>query len=150
VTDAALPIGKSDIATLIPHAGRMCLLDAVLSWDQTRICCVATSHRAPDNPLAGGGRLGAVCAVEYGAQAMAVHGRLAGTVGQRPKLGYLASVRELVCHVDRLDDLAGDLVIDAEQMLGDGSRVIYRFGLRSGERELVSGRLAVVLEAAAP
>jgi len=36
---------KAGIAALIPHAGPMCLLDAVLAWDMTTIACVASSHR---------------------------------------------------------------------------------------------------------
>ena len=76
-------LDKAAIAALIPHAGAMCLLDAVLAWDATTIACVASSHRSPANPLAGERRLDAVCGVEYAAQAMAVHGGLTGN-GRRP------------------------------------------------------------------
>ena len=48
----------------------------------------------------------------------------------------------------RLDDLAGDLVVEAEQVAGDGAHVIYRFRLRVGEVEVLSGRALVVLDAA--
>jgi predicted hotdog family 3-hydroxylacyl-ACP dehydratase len=103
-------IGHNEIAALIPHSGTMCLIDRVTRWDAASICCRAVSHRDPGNPMLVDGRLGAICGVEYAAQAMAIHGCLAGTIGARPKLGYLASVRELVCAVDRLDDLAGDQI----------------------------------------
>ena len=83
-------MGRADIAALIPHAGAMCLLDAVLSWDRTSIACTASSHRAIDNPLAAEGRLDAVCGVEYAAQAMAVHGGLAGD--GRPVMSGRAAV----------------------------------------------------------
>ena len=71
-------LNKQQIADLIPHAGAMCLLDAVVSWDTKTIVCVASSHRAKNNPLAVDCRLDAICGVEYASQAMAVHGALIG------------------------------------------------------------------------
>ena len=71
-----VPLDHAWIEQHIPHKGRMCLLDAVLSWDATRIRCRSASHRTPDNPLRAHGRLGAACGIEYAAQAMAVHGAL--------------------------------------------------------------------------
>ncbi|GEO41222.1 phosphotransferase [Skermanella aerolata] len=144
-----MPLTKADIARLIPHAGTMCLLDGVVAWDDASIRCTAISHRAPDNPLLDGGRLAAVCGVEYAAQAMAVHGGLAGG-GKRPAAGYLASVRDLTCHVGRLDDVAEDLIIEADRLMGEGSSVIYSFMVRAGGRELLSGRAAVVIDAGVP
>ncbi len=93
-----MPLGGPEIAALIPHAGAMCLLDAVRFWDETTIVCTASSHHHPDNPLASHGTLDAVCGIEYAAQAMAVHGALTATAGRRPAAGYLASVREVTCH----------------------------------------------------
>lgn len=144
-----MSLTRADIARLIPHAGAMCLLDGVAAWDDASIRCTAVSHRDPDNPLRDGGRLSAVCGVEYAAQAMAVHGGLASG-GKRPAAGYLASVRDLTCHVGRLDDLAEDLIVEAEKLMGEGSSVIYRFTVRAGDRELLSGRAAVVIDAGVP
>ncbi len=141
-----LLMGRAEIAALIPHDGPMCLLDGVIAWDRTRIACVASSHRAPGNPLAAEGRLEAVCGVEYAAQAMAVHGGLAGG-GHRPAAGYLASLREVTCSVDRLDLLPGDLLVTAELLIADASRVIYNFNLTSDARPVISGRAAVVIDA---
>ena len=95
-----------------------------------------------------GGQLPAVCGIEYAAQAMAVHGGLAGG-GGKPKAGYLASLRDVACRKNRLDDLEGELIVDAEKLMGDASRVIYQFTLRVGEAEVLSGRATVVLDAAA-
>lgn len=141
-----LPMGKAEIAALIPHAGAMCLLDAVLAWDRTTITCLATSHRAADNPLAAHGRLDAVCGVEYASQAMAVHGSLVRS-GRRPAAGYLASLRDVVCAVERLDVLEGDLLVNAELLMADATRVIYRFDLTCDTNPVLSGRAAVVLDA---
>jgi predicted hotdog family 3-hydroxylacyl-ACP dehydratase len=125
----------------------MCLLDAALRWDAERICCTASSHRDPDNPLRRDGRLAAVCGIEYAAQAMALHGALTALEGRQAAAGLLASVRDLVCNVRYLHDVDRDLVIEAARLLGDESRVIYEFRVTDGSNELISGRAAVVLDA---
>jgi len=137
---------RAQIAGLIPHAGAMCLLDGVVSWDENRIRCVSGSHRDTANPLRADGRLPAVCGIEYAAQAMAVHGGLAGKTRGRPRAGFLASVRDVVCRRERLDDLDGSLFVEAVRVLGDEARVIYEFRLWVGEMEILSGRAAVVLD----
>jgi predicted hotdog family 3-hydroxylacyl-ACP dehydratase len=140
-------VGRDEIAGLIPHAGAMCLLDGVLAWDKESIRCFSTRHRSPDNPLRQAGRLGILCGVEFAAQAMAVHGGLAGAISTRPRAGYIASLREVVCHRDRLDTLEGDLVIDAIRLMGDDERVVYSFSLFSQPQKLLTGRATVVLRA---
>ncbi len=142
-------VSKAGIAALIPHTGAMCLLDAVLEWDQTKIRCCSRSHNDPDNPLRSGGSLTALCAIEYAAQAMAVHGGLAGNVASRPKAGYLASLRDVKCSRWRLADLTDELIVDAEQIMGDETRVVYRFIVKVGDVEVVSGRATVVLDVTA-
>lgn len=138
------------IAARIPHQGGMCLLDRVDAWSPERIRCSASSHRLTDNPLRAEGRLGAACGIEYAAQAMAVHGALAAPVGTAPRPGFLASVRSVDLFVVRLDDIATDLEIEAEQISGDGNNVLYSFLVRAGDRPLLSGRAAVVLDGGAP
>jgi predicted hotdog family 3-hydroxylacyl-ACP dehydratase len=140
------PLGRSEISGLIPHAGAMCLLDAVRFWDATRIVCTASSHRDADNPLASDGSLDAVCGIEYAAQAMAVHGALTATAGRRPTAGYLASVREVTCHAARLDLLVDDLEVTATRLAGDQASAVYAFSLRCGAEPVLTGRAAVVLD----
>jgi len=142
----------ADIARRIPHQGSMCLLERVSAWDTHQIRCEASSHLASDNPLRAHGRLGAACGIEYAAQAMAVHGALlaesgAGAASQGPTMGYLASVRGVTLHVDRLDDLSDALTIHAERLSGDSTTVLYGFTVHAGLRLLLSGRAAVILDA---
>jgi predicted hotdog family 3-hydroxylacyl-ACP dehydratase len=144
--DRRLP-GHDWIAARIPHAGAMCLLDSVLQWDETRVRCRATSHRSADNPLRAQGSLATPCGVEYAAQAMAVHAALLAPEGGRPAAGFLASVREARWSVERLDDIAGDLEIEAERISGADAGVLYSFALRSGGRLLLEGRAGVILDA---
>ncbi|EDT37350.1 hotdog family protein [Burkholderia ambifaria] len=147
-------LDRAWIAAHIPHDGAMCVLDRVEAWDAARIRCSATSHRDPHNPLRSRGRLASVCGIEYAAQAMAVHGALLGaqqeqTEQARPRAGYLASVRNVDAFVDRLDTFALPLIVDAERIGGDDHSVLYGFALRCGDRVLLSGRAAVMLDASA-
>jgi predicted hotdog family 3-hydroxylacyl-ACP dehydratase len=143
-------VDRDAIAQMIPHAGNMCLLDAVLRWDPSSIRCVSARHRLADNPLRQGGRLGALCGIEFAAQAMAVHGRLAGAIGARPRAGILASLREVVSCCDRIDDFDGNLIIDATLLMGDSERVMYAFAITCGAQALISGRATVLLQAEVP
>jgi len=141
------PLGREWIAAHIPHAGSMCLLDEVVAWDDERIRCTATSHRDALNPLRANGRLAAVCGIEYAAQAMAVHGAVLGAVRERPRVGYLASVRNVDSYTERLDDLDAPLTIEAGRLSGDAHTILYRFTIHCGERLILAGRAAVMLDA---
>lgn len=140
-------IGQTEIRALIPHAGDMCLLAGVTRWDATHISCVAQSHRDAGNPLARGGKVGALSGIEFAAQAMAVHGGLTGAVGQRPRAGLLVSVRDVEAKVEYLSDYSEDLQIEAEQLMSEQSSVCYNFTLHAGKKELLRGRATVVLDA---
>src|SRR4051812_14884331 len=139
------PIGKPEIANLIPHSGTMCLLDSVRSWDSTTIVFTASSHRDAHHPLASGGYLNSVCGIEYAAQAMAVHGGLIATGGKRPAIGYLASLRNVACHTPRLDLLPGDLEISATKLAGDATGTVYAFIVQSETATILEGRAPVVI-----
>jgi predicted hotdog family 3-hydroxylacyl-ACP dehydratase len=136
------------IARHIPHQGSMCLLDYVEAWDQERIQCRASSHRAADNPLRAYGRLGAACGIEYAAQAMAVHGALlAPPDNTRARTGYLVSARDTRLHVSRLDDIAADLLVEATCITRSENNILYQFSVSAAGRLLLEGRAAVVLNA---
>ena len=140
-------IERSQIATLIPHAGAMCLLDKVVSWDAGAIRCVTTRHRTSDNPLRrADGKIGGICAVEFAAQAMALHGRLAADTSDAPKPGFLASVRDVRLHTPFLDEVVGEIVIDAALLMGDGRGATYSFTLSTALDKLASGRATVIFD----
>ena len=156
-----LPEGESDAGSLceiqldhawirahIPHQGSMCLLDAVTEWDDVHIVCRASSHRTPENPLRVNGQLGAVCGIEYAAQAMAVHGALlASSDDPVARVGYLVSVRGTRLHVMRLDDITEDMIIDATSVTRSANNILYQFSLRAAGQILLTGRAAVVVNA---
>ena len=126
----------------------MCLLDGVEAWDAQRIQCRADSHRALDNPLRAGDRLGAVCGIEYAAQAMAVHGALLAAPGSiGAKAGYLVSIRGAQLHVSRLDDIRADLWVEASCITRSENNILYQFSVSAARVLLLQGRAAVVVNA---
>ena len=138
-------IEHEEICRLIPHAGNMCLLAGVESWDENHIHCVAKSHRDPRNPLRRLDVLSAVCGLEYGAQTMALHGALLGRIrGKMTPVGFLAAIRKARFQVDCLHDIDGDLHIEAAPLMSDTRGYIYQFVLRSSQRELVTARATVM------
>lgn len=136
-------LGRKEISELIPHDGNMVLLDSVTDWSETQIVCSTTSHLQTDNPLRRGGRLSAVCGVEYGAQAMAVHG---GLITGKGRLGFLTSLRNVRLNVERLDDLGGELIVKAEMIHRVSNAFAYNFSLSIDRSELVGGRATVFVK----
>jgi predicted hotdog family 3-hydroxylacyl-ACP dehydratase len=142
-------LDRAWIMAHIPHQGSMCLLDAVERWDADEIVCRALSHPAADNPLRAAGRLGIANIIEYAAQAMAVHGALLAGDAAPPKAGYLTSVRDVRWQRASLDDLSEPLILHAQRLSGSEINALYRFEARAGDELLASGRIGVVLDAAA-
>lgn len=142
-----MKLDRAFIAARIPHASSMCLLDGVEEWAEDFIACRADSHREPDNPLSAAGRLGVANGIEYCAQAMAIHGALLAGADTAPRAGYLTSVREVVFHAERLDDIEEDLLVRANLLSGDGNAMLYEFSVSGNARLLISGRASVKLDA---
>lgn len=137
---------RAAILALIPHQGAMCLLDRVVSWDDTRIRCETRSHLDASNPLRADGRLGVLCGCEYGMQAAALHGAL--RTGTRPQAGRVAALRVVLIAVPRLDDPAFDtLTVEAEMQMQNTTGLIYTFHLHAQTTPLLSGRGTIALPA---
>lgn len=147
-------LDHAGIAALIPHSGNMCLLDRLAQWDAQQIVCIATNHRDAAHPLRTRSGLLSPCAIEYAAQAMALHGALIGQeAGTAASPGFLASARGVQLHVLRLDDLPlsdtpdvpDELRIEATRQSGDARQILYAFQVSHAGRPLAQGRAAVVL-----
>lgn len=150
-SSAAPRLDREGLAALIPHRGAMCLLSALDDWDDVRIVCAATGHRDPDHPLRTAAGLPAAAAIEYAAQAAALHGGLrARAAGGQAAPGYLASARGVVFHRLRLDDLPGALAVTAICQAGDAHQLLYAFTVAHAGEPVVQGRLAVVLDTPLP
>ena len=130
-----------DIRDLVPHAGAMCLLERIVSADDDSVVCTTSTHRSVANPLRHEGRLAALHLAEYGAQAMAVHG---GLTGNAARAGMLVAIRDFRLHVERLDDVDGEMLIEARRLVANARGLIYSFSARTGTGELGSGRVSVM------
>jgi predicted hotdog family 3-hydroxylacyl-ACP dehydratase len=140
-----MPCTDPALARLLPHRGAMCLLDAIDSASADAIVCRASSHRAADHPLRVSGRLPAVVAIEYAAQAMAAHGGLQAAPGTAADPGLLVAVRDVQLHVQTLDEFVADLEIRATCIASGVGGLAYTFTVRAGERPVAEGRATVAL-----
>ena len=133
------------LAMLVPHAGSMILLDRIEHWDATSILCRSRSHLQANNPLRRAGRLSAVCGVEYALQAAAAHGGL--RAGAAQVAGYVAAIRAVRLHVDRLDDPAlGELRVIATLEHEEAGGILYGLLIEAADgRVLLEGRASVAL-----
>jgi predicted hotdog family 3-hydroxylacyl-ACP dehydratase len=144
-------IGADEIYARIPHAGAMRLLDAVLSWDEKSIHCSATSHADRQNPLGDRGVLRNVHALEYAAQAIAVHGSLLlsddpSSSAAALKLVYVGTFRDVDMKSPTLEPGEGaPLDIRAELYAAVRGAWSYGFKVTSRGATMVRGQATVVV-----
>jgi predicted hotdog family 3-hydroxylacyl-ACP dehydratase len=137
-----MTLDRAAIERRVPHAGAMCLLDAVIQWDATHITCVACAPSAL-HPLARDGTVPAVAAVEYAAQATAVHGALLDTQ-DAPRAGMLAKLSNVELHMSSIPADGGPLNVRAEMLNRGASGCLYAFEIAGRRQRIASGRLMVV------
>jgi predicted hotdog family 3-hydroxylacyl-ACP dehydratase len=136
-----MTLDRAEIQRRVPHAGTMCLLDAVMHWDATHIACVAALPGAT-HPLAREGTVPAVAAVEYAAQATAVHGSLLDAQAV-PRAGVLAKLSEVELHTMCIPAESGSLYVRAELLNYGASGCLYAFEVAGTRQPIASGRLMV-------
>jgi predicted hotdog family 3-hydroxylacyl-ACP dehydratase len=131
--------GRAQIERLVPHAGAMCLLDAVTAWDASHIAC-SSAAPGPAHPLAREGGVPAVAACEYAAQAVAVHGALLDGV-QDARDGMLAKLADVELRVPFFPP--GAVTVRAELLGRLAAGCLYAFDVASPGQAVASGRLIV-------
>ena len=131
------------IAGRLPHAGRMCLLDRVLHWDECSIRCSAVSHRDPDNPLRDAHGLAVLAGIEYAAQAAAIHGTLLRESAV-PRSGVLAALKNVSASRPWLHDVAEAIVVEATLLHSDPAGGIFSFSLFVGAECALSGQFTLM------
>lgn len=138
-------MAEVDFRFLIPHQGKMCLLERVIEWDVNRITLSTRTHLDPLNPLRRDSRLRALHLCEYGAQSMAVHGALkAHEKGERAPPGVLVSLRDVQLSCDYIETLRPELVVASECLHASAGSMQYRFVISHQEHTIASGRAAVI------
>ena len=137
--------GKAEIRSLIPHSDLMCLLDEVTQWDEQSIVCITNTHRDPVNPLRRNGRLSALHAFEYGAQAAAVHGGLrARSARATAPPGYLAALRDGRLYASRLDAIHLPLRILATRLFSDRANSVYDCAISAAHVVIAEVRVIII------
>jgi predicted hotdog family 3-hydroxylacyl-ACP dehydratase len=141
-------IGRAEILRLIPHAGEMCLLDAVVFWDARFLRGRSMRSGTAGNPLRrADGSLGMACLIEIVGQAMAAHGGLIAGTGEPPRLGMLVSLRDVELASGPFD--TQEIQVEVERLLGDARGAGYGFRVSNPARTLLTGRATVLLAGAA-
>ena len=132
------------IEELLPHGPGMVLLDRVLSCDDKTVLCATDSHRDSDNPLRRKDTLPIMAAIEYAAQAAALHGALSGqrAAGASAVLG---GVKDVKAQLRDLDQIKETLTVRASLLLVQGNGAVYSFevGPQSGAA-MVVGQFTVM------
>jgi len=132
---------KQDIETIIPHSGKMCLIEQVDWWDIDNIACRTNSHRDTQNPLRLNGELSAIHLLEYGAQAIAIHG---GLLSKAKIPGFLAAIRNTKLHIARIDTLNSEIIINAKAEIKTEKGAVYEFVILADDKLLVEARATVI------
>lgn len=177
-------LDRTQIAQRLPHAGAMCLLDRVEVFDDVMIRCGARLRADEAHVLASSNYVthkaqpefngvSIVHAVEYAAQAAALHISLSAEaaardsadglasnlddspVNNQPQSGVLALVKNMQTNTDWLlpprkyaDELEDvELVVETTQLLAKGNSWIYQFSLSMAANHagnMATGRFTVV------
>ena len=132
----------------MPQKGVMCLIDEVLSADETSIKCRAKDHRNAGYPLRIAGQLMTASLVELGAQAAAAHASLYGIGGHHA--GMLLALHNV--EIREPDDSLTDTLLEAsaERMHFDETGARYRFTVHYHSSEVLSGEAMLMMQAVPP
>lgn len=140
----------TDISDLLPHKGSARMLERVIAWDADSLVAITATHRSTDHPLRRDGRLASVHLVEYGAQAMALHGALRDLeAGRTPQPALLVSVRDFHASRAFLEDLPDELTVQAQALLVTPTSWQYGFEVLHAGVSLAGGRVAAMARTAA-
>lgn len=137
-------LSTADIEQLLPHKGAMCFLNAVTDWDDEHICCSAAVPN-PEHPLMRSDKVSAVVAVEYAAQATALHGALLDATTS-PQAGMLATLRDVELHCVWFPVNKNSLTIHAKLLSRAAGGCSYSFKVDSAYQPIASGCLLVAFQ----
>ena len=134
-------LDRVDIQRIVPQTGAMCLLESVTRWDATQIVCSALPPNE-SHPLASDGVVHAVAAVEYAAQATAIHGALLNNA-TAPQAGLLAKLTDVTFHGDDVPADAGSINVHAQLLSASAAGCLYTFNVSTALGRITEGRLMI-------
>jgi len=135
-------LDRTVIEALIPHSGRMCLIDTVVQWGPNSIECQGVCDQAT-HPLLREGRLPSTSAIEYAGQAAAVHGALLDKA-KEAKAGFLGKLTEISFSSNIIEKEEGPLNIVAHLVSRSEQGCIYKFEVTGAIHFVATGQFMIV------
>ena len=135
------------VEEVIPHAGRMVLIDQILEFSEHGIVCQSTIRE--DNPYLGSDRqVGPWIALEYLSQALAAHSGLeARERGESPSVGFLLGTRKFKNHSGERFRIGQSLRISARRTWQQSGMALCEGAIHDAESGalLIDAALSVFL-----
>lgn len=129
----------------LPHSGNMCLLDTVIDHDASVIHCMAANLTG--SPLKRGHKISSWIALEYAAQAFALHGLLntQNTVAN-PIIdkAFVATIKHMTCFENDLHDTDKPLQVSARILASQPQLASCEFLITLDNKPLAVGQFNVV------
>lgn len=128
----------------LPHSGSMRLLDSVMSHTVSTIDCQAGNPN--DNPLKRGNKVPVWAALEYAAQALALHGLLnAKNSAANPVIitAFVVSIKHMFCFAGSLGDTGKPLQVSARIVATQPGAASCEFILVNDDKPLALGQFSV-------
>jgi len=123
------------ISELLPHQGKMVLIDTIVSCDENFIVCKTRSHQSQSNPLHNKTGLPISACLEYGAQALALHGIMNRSGDTRPKQASIIAIKKANWSHQWLHDIDRELIINAELKTQLDTIAKYAFSIKTENSE---------------
>ena len=129
------------VEDVVPHSGRMVLLDRLLLVEEGRLRAEVVLRA--NSMFVRNGRARAIVAVEYMAQAVAAYvGTISRQKNQPVEIGYLIGIREMTLAVGHLE--AGDVLeIEAEHVFGNDQLGSFKTSTKKNGALLAEATLTV-------
>jgi predicted hotdog family 3-hydroxylacyl-ACP dehydratase len=137
-----LPVESIPIEAVVPHRGRMLLLDRLLARDEDSVLVGAVV--AADNLFADNQGVPAWVGIEYMAQAISAWAGCRGLArGEPARIGFLLGTRRYECR-GRPFAIGALLRIEARrELFGDNGMGVFSCRILEGETELARAQVSV-------
>ncbi|MGI5860850.1 MAG: 3-hydroxylacyl-ACP dehydratase [Myxococcales bacterium] len=129
------------VEELLPHSAPMILVDEVLAYEASGVRGRVKIRE--DSMFVKDGRVPAVVAIEYMAQAIGLHaGFEARRKGNPVRIGYLLGTREMSLEVDNFE-VGDELEIEVERLFGEEQLGSFRCSVSRAGKQVASAVLSV-------
>lgn len=146
----------AEFGRFLPHKPPMLLLETVEAWNAESIECTASSQNDAQNPLRINGRVSSVHAMEYGAQAAAIHLSLMANSAAEPvaeleayspdRVVFLGIVRDFELAGQYLDEQPDSVMQIRSDLVSIAPRVFqYRVSAHIADKLCAQGIISLIV-----